>query len=59
VRYLQRAPETHRRTRTSFFRSDHLEFAIGGVPSLETSTGIDHWKLRGVVEGLPVLLEIG
>jgi Zn-dependent M28 family amino/carboxypeptidase len=25
-----------------FFRSDHLEFAMGGVPSLETSPGIDY-----------------
>ena len=25
-----------------YFRSDHLEFAKGGVPSLETSPGIDH-----------------
>ncbi len=25
-----------------FFRSDHLEFAMAGVPSLETSPGIDH-----------------
>ncbi len=25
-----------------YFRSDHLEFAKGGVPSLETSPGIEH-----------------
>lgn len=25
-----------------YFRSDHLEFAMGGVPSLETSPGVDH-----------------
>jgi Zn-dependent M28 family amino/carboxypeptidase len=72
-----------------FFRSDHLEFAMGSVPSLETSPGIDHigkpagfgvqkrteyirndyhkptdqikpdWDLRGAVEDLQVLLEVG
>ena len=72
-----------------YFRSDHYEFARKGVPSLETSPGIDYvgkaagygvekrneyigndyhqpsdvvkpgWDLRGAVEDLEVLLEVG
>ncbi|MEO7145238.1 MAG: M28 family peptidase [Bryobacteraceae bacterium] len=72
-----------------YFRSDHLEFANGNVPSLETSPGIDFvgkppgfgvekrsdyiqndyhkvtdqikpgWDLKGAVEDLQVLLEVG
>jgi Zn-dependent M28 family amino/carboxypeptidase len=72
-----------------YFRSDHLEFAMGDVPSLETSPGIDHigkpagfgvqkrteyirndyhkttdqikpdWDLRGAVEDLQILFEVG
>jgi Zn-dependent M28 family amino/carboxypeptidase len=72
-----------------YFRSDHYEFARLGVPSLETSPGIEHlgkptgfgaakrteyirndyhqpsdqvkpdWDLRGAVEDLQVLLEVG
>jgi Zn-dependent M28 family amino/carboxypeptidase len=72
-----------------YFRSDHYEFARAGVPSLETSPGIDYlakpaeygvtlrtryiaddyhnasdvikpdWDLRGAVEDLGVLLEVG
>ena len=72
-----------------YFRSDHYEFARVGVPSIETSPGIDFvgkpasygeerrshyikedyhqasdvvkpdWDLRGAVEDLDVLLELG
>ncbi len=72
-----------------YFRSDHYEFARLGVPSIETSPGIDYvgkpaeygpqkrseyiskdyhqpsdqvkpdWDLRGAVEDLQVLLEVG
>ena len=72
-----------------FFRSDHYEFARVGVPSLQTSPGVDHvgrsagfgeakraayiandyhnasdvikpdWDLRGAVEDLQILLEVG
>ncbi|MCU1261220.1 MAG: putative aminopeptidase, partial [Bryobacterales bacterium] len=72
-----------------YFRSDHLEFANGNVPSLETSPGIDFigkpagygvqkrdeyikndyhkvtdeikrdWDLKGAVEDLQILLEVG
>ncbi len=72
-----------------YFRSDHLEFANGNVPSLETSPGIDFigkpadfgtrmrdeyirsdyhkttdqikpdWDLKGAVEDLRILLEVG
>jgi Zn-dependent M28 family amino/carboxypeptidase len=72
-----------------YFRSDHYEFARVGVPSLETSPGIDYvgkpsgfgetkraayiaddyhnasdvmksdWDLRGAVEDLQILLEVG
>jgi Zn-dependent M28 family amino/carboxypeptidase len=72
-----------------YFRSDHYEFARLGVPSLETSPGIEYidkpsgfgaakrteyirndyhqpsdqvkadWDLRGAVEDLQVLLEVG
>jgi Zn-dependent M28 family amino/carboxypeptidase len=72
-----------------YWRSDHVEFAMGGVPSLASSPGIDFvdkpadygeqkrsdyirndyhkptdqvkadWDLRGAVEDLQVLLEVG
>ncbi len=72
-----------------YFRSDHYEFARKGVPSLETSPGIDYvgkpagygaakrteyikhdyhqpsdvikpdWDLRGAVEDLQILFEVG
>ena len=72
-----------------YFRSDHYEFARVGVPSLETSPGIDYvakpagfgetkraeyiaddyhnasdvikadWDLRGAIEDLQILLEVG
>ncbi len=72
-----------------YFRSDHYEFARGGVPSIETTPGIDYvgkpsdygvqkrreyiskdyhqpsdvvkpdWDLRGAVEDLQILLEVG
>jgi Zn-dependent M28 family amino/carboxypeptidase len=72
-----------------YWRSDHVEFAMGGVPSLATSPGIDFvgkpagwgdekrrqfiqsnyhkptdqikpdWDLKGAVEDLEVLLEVG
>ena len=72
-----------------YWRSDHVEFAMGGVPSMASSPGIDFvgkpadygetkrreyitndyhkptdqvkpdWDLRGAVEDLQVLLEVG
>ncbi len=72
-----------------YFRSDHYEFARAGVPSLETSPGIEYvakpagfgetkraeyiaedyhnasdvikpdWDLRGAIEDLQILLEVG
>jgi Zn-dependent M28 family amino/carboxypeptidase len=72
-----------------YWRSDHVEFAMGGVPSMASSPGIDFvekpadygerkrreyitndyhkptdqvkpdWDLRGAVEDLRVLLEVG
>jgi Zn-dependent M28 family amino/carboxypeptidase len=72
-----------------YWRSDHVEFAMAGVPSLSTSPGIDYvgkpadyghkrrdefisttyhkptdvvqpdWDLKGAVEDLDILLEVG
>ena len=72
-----------------YWRSDHVEFAMGGVPSMASSPGVDFvgkpadygdmkrreyitndyhkptdqvkpdWDLRGAVEDLQVLLEVG